>query len=236
MYRCTQIGRLSSLKYVVLILSHNLLTIDFHFEDLRIRSDSVKLHFPRKHPSDSQIFVASRTCRPNRNEPEGGHPEIDLIRISWEFVEYRFHVSSKFCSPTGLESETVDVPTWLFDSFYFAHVMRSANYSRECDFLRAALLTRSSVPEWFQGPDQKISNASSWSSLAQTGQVLGGSAVQPAPQTNLLKSSTDDSFLAFKKQAKEQAKKVSIHLRPHSAPLAKPRSHEKYGCLIAAFD
>lgn len=58
----------------------------------------------------------------------------------------------------------------------------------------------------FQGSDQKLSNASSWSSLAQSGQVGLGSAMQPAP--NLLKS-TDDSFQAFKKQAKEQLKKVS---------------------------
>ncbi|XP_065200393.1 bromodomain-containing protein 3-like isoform X2 [Planococcus citri] len=52
--------------------------------------------------------------------------------------------------------------------------------------------------------DQKVSNASSWSSLAQAAPAIGTTA-QPIPQT--LKSSTDDSFLAFKKQAKENAKK-----------------------------
>lgn len=66
-----------------------------------------------------------------------------------------------------------------------------------------------------QAQDQKISNASSWSSLAQTPSVMGATP-QPAPQANLLKSSTDDSFLAFKKQAKENAKKVSTVIKYRS--------------------
>lgn len=56
--------------------------------------------------------------------------------------------------------------------------------------------------------EQNLKNASSWSSLAQSPTPTTVPATPPT--TAALKSSMADSFQAFKKQAKENAKKVLI--------------------------
>jgi hypothetical protein len=57
--------------------------------------------------------------------------------------------------------------------------------------------------------EQNLKNASSWSSLAQSSPPT---ITSNPPTAAALKSSMADSFQAFKKQAKENAKKVNISI------------------------